>query len=177
MAKQQRNKKNVSGSETVFEKVRESTPWIFGEKLRKPKIKFPKIKNLRIKLPAPSRSFWLIAVFIVLFVLQMGVVYFIYREPPSIGADQQGQPRFLWTPDIGGGLNDSFIIEGIVASIFLFLASSGFLLLYQASKYVYNRKIAIRILIIGISLIVISFVVLQFMLAIKAGTLQAGGQQ
>lgn len=170
MAKQQRNKKNVSGSETVFEKVRESTPWIFGEKLRKPKIKFPKTKKLRIKLPAPSRSFWLIAVFIVLFVLQMGVVYFIYREPPSIGADQQGQPLFIW-PD----LNESFIVEGIVASIFLFLASSGFLLLYQASKYVYNRKIALRILIIGALLIVISFVVLQFMLAIKAGTLQAGG--
>jgi hypothetical protein len=170
MAKQQRNKKDISGSETVFEKVRESTPWIFGEKLRKPKIKFPKTKKLRIKLPAPSRSFWLIAVYIVLFILQMGVVYFIYREPPPIGADQQGQPLFIW-PD----LNESFIVEGIVASIFLFLASSGFLLLYQASKYVYNRKIALRILIIGALLIVISFVVLQFMLAIKAGTLQAGG--
>ena len=171
MAKQQRKKKDISGSETVFEKVRESTPWIFGEKLSKPKIKFPKTKKLRIKLPAPSRSFWLIVVYIVLFILQMGVVYFIYREPPPIGADEQGQPLFIWPRD----LNESFIIEGIVASIFMFLASSGFLLLYQASKYVYNRKIALRILIIGALLIVISFVVLQFMLAIKAGTLQAGG--
>jgi hypothetical protein len=103
----------------------------------------------------------------------MGVVYFIYREPPPIGADEQGQPLFIWPRD----LNESFIIEGIVASIFMFLASSGFLLLYQASKYIYNRKIALRILVIGAILIVISFVVLQFMLAIKAGTLQAGGQQ
>ena len=173
MAKQQRSKKDISGSETVFEKVRESTPWIFGDALRKPKIKFPRTKKLRIKLPAPSRSFWLITVYIVLFVLQMGIVYFIYREPPSIGADEQGQPLFIWPRD----LNESFIVEGIVASIFMFLASSGFLLLYQASKYVYNRKIAIRILVIGVILIVISFVVLQFMLAIKAGTLQAGGQQ
>jgi len=172
MAKQQRSKKDISGSETVFEKVRESTPWIFGDALRKPKIKFPRTKKLRIKLPAPSRSFWLITVYIVLFVLQMGIVYFIYREPPSIGADEQGQPLFIWSRD----LNESFIVEGIVASIFMFLASSGFLLLYQASKYVYNRKIAIRILVIGVILIVISFVVLQFMLAIKAGTLQAGGQ-
>ncbi|TXT54985.1 MAG: OST3 / OST6 family protein [Promethearchaeota archaeon] len=164
-----KKKTDVSGSETVFEKLRESTPWIFGEKLRKPKIKFPRTEKLRIRLPAPSKSFWLIAIFIVLFILQMGVVYFIYREPPSIGADQQGQPLFIW-PD----LNESFIVEGIVASIFLFLASSGFLLLYQASKYVYNRKIALRILIIGVILIVVSFIVLQLMLGIKAQTFEAG---
>jgi hypothetical protein len=164
-----KKKTDVSGSETVFEKLRESTPWIFGEKLKKPKIKFPRTEKLRIRLPAPSKSFWLIAIFVVLFILQMGVVYFIYREPPSIGADQQGQPLFIW-PD----LNESFIVEGIVASIFLFLASSGFLLLYQASKYVYNRKIALRILIIGVILIVVSFIVLQLMLGIKAQTFEAG---
>jgi len=75
-----------------------------------------------------------------------------------------GKPMFLY-PDI----NESFIIEGIVASIFIFICSAGFIMLYQASKYVYNKTIAIRILVVGIILIVVAFGALQAMITIKLG--------
>ena len=77
---------------------------------------------------------------------------------------QTGDPLFLY-PDI----NDSFIIEGIVASIFIFLCSLGFIFLYLASQYVYNKNIAIRYLIVGILLILIAFTTLQAMITIKLG--------
>ncbi|GAH44950.1 unnamed protein product, partial [marine sediment metagenome] len=66
-------------------------------------------------------------------------------------------------------INESFIIEGIVASIFIFLCSIGFILLYQASKHVYNRDIAIRYLVLGIILILAAFGTLQAMITIKLG--------
>ena len=83
----------------------------------------------------------------------------------SSGTDSNGQAVFLYT----GGIHDAFIIESIVASIFIFLCSLGFVFLYQASKHVYNKKIATRILAIGIILIFLSFIALQAMIRIKLG--------
>ncbi|TFG16893.1 MAG: hypothetical protein EU531_05095 [Promethearchaeota archaeon] len=154
----------ILGSETVFEKLRGKTPWIFGKKIRKPKVVYPKVKLPRMDMPLPARSLIIIIVYIALFLLQTGIVYILYRTPMAIGANQEGQPIILY-PDI----QDAFIIESIVASIFIFLCSLGFVMLYQASKYVYNKKIAIRILVIGIILIISTFFALQAMISIKLG--------
>ena len=35
-------KEEIIGSETVFEKIRGKTPWIFGKTLRKPKMLYPR---------------------------------------------------------------------------------------------------------------------------------------
>ena len=154
----------IIGSETVFEKIRGKTPWVFGKKIRKPKVVYPEIKLPRMDMPLPARSLVIIVVYVALFLLQTGIVYILYREPLAIGANQSGDPIILY-PDI----QDAFIIESIVASIFIFLCSLGFVMLYQASKYVYNKKIAIRILVIGIILIVATFFALQAMITIKLG--------
>ncbi|MFX1574010.1 MAG: hypothetical protein ACFFB0_14780 [Promethearchaeota archaeon] len=166
VAKEEIKKEEIIGSETVLEKIKRKTPWVFGSKLRKPKLKFPKFKIPRLSLPMPTRSLSIIAIFIILFVLQTGVAYFIVRKPPALGADSQGNPIFIY-PDI----HESFIIEGIVASILIFLCSTGFILLYQASKYVYNRKMAIYILVIGVLMTIITFIALQYILAIKTGNI------
>ncbi|MFW9948655.1 MAG: hypothetical protein ACFFKA_00845 [Candidatus Thorarchaeota archaeon] len=157
-------KEEVLGSETVFEKIRGKTPWVFGKKLRKPKILFPTLKFSKMDIPLPGKSIAVIGIYIALFLLQTGIVYLIFRDVPALGSDQSGSPIFLY-PD----LNESFIIEGIVASIFIFLCSIGFILLYQASKYVYNKNIAIRYLVVGIILILAAFGTLQAMITIKLG--------
>jgi hypothetical protein len=159
------NKEEVIGSETVFEKLRSRTPWIFGETLRKPKINFPKLKLPSISLPMPSRSLSIIGILIILFVLQTGVVYLIVREPISLGATEDGDPVFIYAD-----IHESYVIEGIVASILILFCSIGFIMLYQASKYVYNKKMAISILIIGAFMIFITFLLLQYMIGVKAGT-------
>lgn len=164
MQKQKITKEEISGSETFFEKFRTRTPWIFGNSLRKPKIISPQLKIPKVSAPLPGRSLVVIGIYIVLFLLQMGIVYIIYREPIAIGANQEGEAMLLY-PD----LNEAFIIESIVASIFLFLCSIGFVLLYQASKYVYNKKTAIKILIIGFILIISAFVALQAIITKKLG--------
>lgn len=162
--KSKMTKEEVIGSETVFEKIKGKTPWIFGSTLRKPKILFPGLKTSKMDIPLPGKSIAVMGVYIVLFLLQTGVVYLIFRGPPALGTNQDGSALFLY-PEI----NESFIIEGIVASIFIFLCSIGFILLYQASKYVYNKDIAIRYLVVGIILILTAFGALQAMITIKLG--------
>ena len=158
-------KEEVLGSETIFEKIKKKTPWIPGNFLRKPKIKVSSLRFPSLSLPTPTKYLNVAIVYILLFILQTGVVYFIVREPPALGAEPQtGKPIFIY-PDI----SESFIIEGIVASILIFLSSTGFLLLYQASKYVYNKSLAIRILAIGILMIIVMFILLQYMIAVKTG--------
>ncbi|MFX1570357.1 MAG: hypothetical protein ACFFCV_18505 [Promethearchaeota archaeon] len=166
MQKETSKKEEVIGSETVLEKIKSGTPWIFGNSLRKPKIGFPKLRLSKISLPMPSRSLSVITILIVLFVLQTGVVYLLVREPPALGANSAGDPIFIYAD-----VHESFIIEGIVASIMIILCSMGFVLLYQASKYVYNKKMAIWILVIGVGMIFISFILLQYMLSVKMGTI------
>ncbi len=169
MSKQERIKKaeklDISGSETLGEKISKKTPWIMGKKLRKPKINFPTLGGRRLTLPSPSKTLGLLAIYAILFILQTGVVYLLYRDPPALGATAGGDPIFLYP-----SVQDSFIIEGIVASILIFVASMGFLLLYQASKYSYNRQMALRIIVIGAIMIIIAFVGLQYMISIKLGT-------
>ena len=155
-------KDEVLGSETVFEKIRGRTPWVFGNTFRKPKILLPKLKITRRGIPLPGKSLAVIGVYIILFLLQTGIVYLVFREVPALGSYPDGSPRLLY-PDI----NESFIIEGVVASIFIFMCSIGFILLYQASKFVYNKSVAVRYLAVGILLILASFITLQAMITIK----------
>ncbi|UCC20385.1 MAG: hypothetical protein JSV62_03595 [Promethearchaeota archaeon] len=166
MQKDTTKKEEIIGSETILEKIKTKTPWIFGKKLRKPKINFPKLRRMRISLPMPSRSLSVIIILIVLFVLQTGVVYLIVRDPPALGADANQNPIFIYLD-----INESFIIEGIVASVLIIFCSTGFVLLYQASKYVYNKKMAVSILTIGALMIIITFLLLQYMIAVKMRTI------
>lgn len=164
--KQDRSKVSVSGSMTVSEQLKKKVPWLLGGLVKKPKIKYPTWRGRKLSVPMPAKTLGLIGIYIILFILQTGIVYLIYKEPPALGAKSNGDAIFLYP-----SVQDSFIIEGLVASILIFVASTGYLMLYQASKYLYNRTMAIRILIIGLLMIFITFAALQFMIAVKAGNL------
>ncbi|MFX0003168.1 MAG: hypothetical protein ACFFAA_02390 [Promethearchaeota archaeon] len=166
MQKNVSKKEDIIGSETIMEKIRTKTPWIFGNSLRKPKINFPKLKLIRISLPMPSRSLSIVVIIIILFVLQMGIVYLIVREPAALGATSQGDPEFIYR-----NVHESYITESFVASVLIFFCSVGFIMLYQSSKYVYNKKMAIWILAVGVLMIILTFALLQYMIGIKAGTI------
>ncbi len=161
-------KDEISGSDTVVDMIKEKTPWIFGNKIKKPRINFPDLTaGHKINLPTPSKAVGLILIYIMLFILQAGFLYVIYRNPPAIGANQDGEAVFFYP-----GIHDQYIIEGVVASIIIFLASTGYIFLYQASKYIYDRNMALKILALGFLLIIITFIVLQIMLSVKTQQLR-----
>ncbi len=158
-----KNKEEITGSETILEKIKRKTPWIFGNKLKKPKIIFPRFRIPRISLPIPTRLLGTIIIFIILFILQTGVVYLIVRKPDAVALDREGVPIFI----IPENIHEAFITESIVASILLILCSFGFIILFYASKYVYDQRYADWLIVLGIIFILISFGLLQFMLDIK----------
>lgn len=84
--KKKTKKEEVSGSETILEKIKRKTPWILGSKIRKPKIVYPHFKHIEISFPIPIKTISVITIYAILFVLQTGVVYLIYNKPPALGA-------------------------------------------------------------------------------------------
>lgn len=168
-ARKKIKKEEVIGSETIGEKISKKVPWL-GAGLRKPKIKYPQLTTRRLTIPMPAKTLTVILIYVILFLLQTGIVYMIYRDAQdqllALGADSSGNAIFLYP-----SINDQFILEGIVASILIFLCSSGFILLYQASKHQYNQRMAVRILAIGWVMVIGAFIFLQVMVAIKTKTL------
>ena len=145
------NKEDIIGSETIFETLRRKTPWILGNRIRKPKIKYPKITRRRIVnriVGMSTRSIVLLAIFSLLFLLQTGVIYLVYRGVPAIGQGGSDTAIFLYP-----STQEAFINESIVASILMIFNSVGYLFLFQASQHLYDRKLAIRYIIIGILII------------------------
>ena len=45
-----RMQQDLSGSQTVGEKIKRKIPWVLGGLIRKPKIQYPKLKNRNISL-------------------------------------------------------------------------------------------------------------------------------
>jgi len=167
----QLKKEDLISSESFGERIGEKIPWV-GFGMRKPKINFPRLIRRKISIPMPAKTLTIAGIYLLLFLMQMGIVYIIYRDAQgqmlALGATDGGDPLWLYP-----SIHEQFIIEGIVASILIFLCSSGFLLLYQSSKHLYNRTIALRIMVIGLIMIVVSFIFLQYMVAVKTRTLAA----
>jgi len=162
-----RSKEEVIGSETIMETIKRKTPWILGSAIRKPKIVFPKVAPRRIAgriTGMQTKTLIVLAIYAVLFILQTGVVYLIYRGVPALGTAGDETAQFLYP-----STQEAFIIESIVASIMMIISSSGYLLLYRASQHLYDRKTARGLLAMGILLVFISYVVLQWMIATKSG--------
>ena len=166
--KKSSSKETIIGSETILETVKRKTPWILGSSIRKPKIIFPKVKPRRIAgriTGLQTKTLIVFAIYAILFILQTGVVYLVYRNTPALGSTGDDTAMFLYP-----STQEAFIIESIVASMMMIISSTGYLLLYRASQHLYDRKTARGILAMGILLVFISYVVLQWMIATKSGT-------
>ncbi|MBD3188726.1 hypothetical protein GF325_18000 [Candidatus Bathyarchaeota archaeon] len=131
--------------------------------IRIPKVRLTSLGTSTISLPSPPRMLFLMGTYIFLAWLMAGGIFFIVREPPALG-ESGGNPLYFWP-----SLNESFLIEGFIASILLFVAGFGMVMLYQASLQAYNRANAIRYLVIGLTLGVLSFGLLQYIIMVKLG--------
>ncbi len=135
--------------------------------IRKPNIR---LNNpfVGVKIPSflTSRYLVMVFVFILFFYFFSGGMYFIigaYREIP-MGYGQGNPPEpiiFLRS------LNDQFIIEGILASSFIFIALGGFSLIYLSTKNFYKPSSCYVYLGLGIVVIIIAFFLLETAMYLK----------
>ena len=146
-------KTGASGRDTIL-------PYL---NIRVPKIRLTSLGASTISLPSPPRMLVLMATYIFLFWLMAGGIYFEVQNPIAVGA-RGSNPVFFYP-----SMSDSFIIEGILAAILLFMAGMGMIFLYQASLQKMNRNYAIKLLVTGLLLGIISFMALQWIVNIKMG--------
>ena len=153
-------------SERLQDKFGPKLPWILPKSIRIPRIEFPVYREGKMALPSPGKSLALIAIYIFLFYLIAGGVYIYIQEPIAMGADANGEALWLYP-----SLHDAFIIESIVAAAIIFLAGSGFILLFNTTKHAFNYPYAMKIMVLGIVLSLLSFGLLQYMIDQKGGSL------
>ncbi|NHI89041.1 MAG: hypothetical protein EAX87_05925 [Candidatus Thorarchaeota archaeon] len=101
----------------------------------------------------------------VLFVLG-GNIYTLVRTPPAIAGSSSGAPIL-----IAPGIDQQLGMEGIVASVIIFVGVIGLGLVYYASKYVFQPGYATRLLILGMIMSGVAFLVFSYLWSVKAGFL------
>ena len=145
-----------------------NVPWVLGEKVRVPRIKFPSIKKGLVSIPSPGKNLFLLVIYGLLFWLMAGGIYLTITEMQAVGQRQIGPNEYdtIW---LYPSTHDAFIIESLAAASLIFLGGIGFIFLYMTTKNSYNYKYAIILLGIGIISIIISFTILQYMIKAKGG--------
>jgi hypothetical protein len=107
------------------------------------------------------------AVFIAMLFILGGNIFTMVRSPPAIAGGADGTPIV-----IAPGIDVQLGLEGIVASVTVFMGVIGFGLLYYSSKYVFQPGYATRLMIMGMILAGVAFMVFSYLFAYKLGTIQ-----
>ena len=125
----------------------------------------PRVRLSRPRFRMPARPPDIVifgAIFLgVLFILG-GNIYTLVKTPPAIAADQSGNP-ILIAPSIDVQLG----LEGIVASVVVFIGTVGIGLVYLASKYVFQPGYASRLMILGTILAGTAFLIMSYLYGLK----------
>ena len=153
-------------SQTLQDRFGKKIPWVLGNKVRIPRVRYPKFQESNLSLPSPSRSMILMMIYAFLFYLIMGGIYIYIRDPIALGADQAGKAMWLYP-----STHDAFIIESFVAATAIYIAGIGFLLMYTSVKHSFNYQYAIKLLSLGLFLAALGFGLLQYMIAVKTNKL------
>jgi len=129
----------------------------------------PKVRLSRPKFRMPTRPpdtvIFGLMFMAVLFVLG-GNVYTLVRTPPAIAGSSGGTPIL-----VAPGLDVQLGMEGVVASVVIFVGVIGLGLIYYGSKYVFQPGYATRLMILGIIMSGVAFLIFSYLWAIKTGQL------
>lgn len=130
--------------------------------IRKPRVRLTKPSLKMPNKPSSSTVFILTLIF-VLVVFGGGIWDIVYRDRVrSLGASSTNQPVLIYP-----GLDSQFLIEGVVASIFIFIGFMGFIVMYQSTRHVYRPNYAGLLLVSGIALVLASYILTTVMLNAK----------
>ncbi|MCF2135661.1 MAG: hypothetical protein K9W43_00285 [Candidatus Thorarchaeota archaeon] len=127
----------------------------------------PQVRLARPRFGAPTRPpdivvFGVMFVF-VLFILG-GNIYTLVKNPPPIAGGQNGEPILVIR-----GLDLQLGLEGLVASVVIFIGTIGLGLLYYSSKYVFQPGYATRLMVLGSLLAGVAYLIMTYLLGLKIG--------
>jgi len=97
----------------------------------------------------------------VLFVLG-GNIYTLVKTPPPIAGGPNGEPILVIR-----GLDAQLGMEGLVASVVIFMGVLGLGLIYYSSKYVFQPGYATRLLFLGAILAGSAYLIMTYLFGLK----------
>lgn len=125
----------------------------------------PRVRLSRPRFHMPARPPDIIifgAMFLAVLFILGGNIYTLVKTPPAIAADASSNP-ILIAPSIDVQLG----LEGIVASVVIFIGTVGIGLIYLASKYVFQPGYATRLMILGAVLAGTAFLIISYLYGLK----------
>ncbi|MHA1129769.1 MAG: hypothetical protein ACTSQI_01230 [Candidatus Helarchaeota archaeon] len=126
--------------------------------IRKPRIRFS-MPRLSGTLPIPNRTImFVIALFLVGFSIAGGAYDMVSKTTGkiAIGYDTNSHPpRPIFFIN---GMNDQFMLEGIIAFTIILCGFLGFIFIHQSTKHFYRPKYSYILFTVGIGLLLFAFI-------------------
>jgi hypothetical protein len=129
----------------------------------------PKVRLTRPRFRMPSRPPDIVifgVMFIVVLFALGGNIYTLVRTPPAIAGSSSGTPIL-----VAPGLDSQLGMEGVVASVVIFVGVIGLGLVYYGSKYVFQPGYATRLMVLGIIMSGVAFLIFSYLWGIKIGAI------
>ncbi|MHA2306962.1 MAG: hypothetical protein ACXACU_16405 [Candidatus Hodarchaeales archaeon] len=121
-------------------------PWIPG--LKKPSIDF-RIPDFELPYEAPHKYLLAALLFVVVFVLAGGI-YNIAENPLPMG-----QTSSALVP-VFRSSSEQFLLESLIAALFFSIGSGGFYMIRYSTRFAYDIRTSLTLLILGILLALIA---------------------
>jgi hypothetical protein len=121
-------------------------PWVPG--LKKPSIDF-RIPDFELPYEAPQKYLLAVILFLIVFILAGGI-YNITENPLPMG-----QTASSLVP-VFQSSSEQFLLESLIAALFFSLGSGGFYLIRYSTRFAYDIRTSITLLILGMILAVIA---------------------
>ncbi|MHA2223950.1 MAG: hypothetical protein ACXAC8_01995 [Candidatus Hodarchaeales archaeon] len=133
------------------ERVKENTPklpWIPG--LKKPTIDF-RVPDIKLPYEAPHKYLQVAIIFIIIFILAGGI-YNLTEQPLPMGQSEVSLiPIFQHS-------SEQFLVESLIAALFLGIGAGGLYLIHYSTRFAYDIRTSITLLILGIILTLVAAV-------------------
>ncbi len=128
------------------ERNRPRLPWIPG--LKKPTIDF-RIPDIELPYEAPYKYILAFTLFLVLFILAGGI-YNLTEQPLPMG-----QTTTQLVPDFKS-TSEQFLVESLIAGLFFGIGAGGLYLIRYSTRFAYDARTSITLLILGIILTLVA---------------------
>lgn len=121
-------------------------PWVPG--LKKPSIDF-RVPDFELPYEAPQKYLLAVILFVIVFLLAGGI-YNITENPLPMG---QTATRLV---PVFQSSSEQFLLESLIAALFFSLGSGGFYLIRYSTRFAYDIRTSMTLLILGMILAVIA---------------------
>ncbi len=138
------SKKTIKEEEETNSKSR--IPWVPG--LKRPALDFRR-PDIMLPYEAPQKYILAVLIFATIFILAGGI-YNLTENPLPMGQTSNALvPVFRSS-------SEQFLVESLISALFFGLGAGGFYMMYYSTRFAYDARTSITLLILGVILAILA---------------------